>query len=66
MYITYHLNVPLPEDDKTFDFFHSDLNEEIRDYLVNNGLMQKSYKMFASNYYLFIYLDNGDRVDVKR
>jgi hypothetical protein len=64
MYITYHEEISIG-DKEVIDFPHGCLDITIKVYLENKGISQANYKVRSNGYYLFIYLDNGDRVDVK-
>ena len=64
MHITYHVNVQL--DMNATYFPHSCLAKEIQDFIEGRNVRAKEYLLVKSNgYYLFIYLLNGDRIDVE-
>lgn len=63
MYITYHREVEL--NGKTIKFPHNCLAKEIQDFIELKTAKQYFYEVKTSNSYLFIYLINGDRVDVQ-
>lgn len=62
MYITYHKEVTLDKDATYFP--HSCLSKEIQDFIEEKKVKASSYLVATNGYYLFIYLCNGDRIDV--
>jgi len=64
MYITYHEEIERPEGVDN-NMPHMALNTDIRNYLEERGVAKRSYYTKMNGYYLFIYLFNGDRIDVK-
>lgn len=64
MYITYHLQIEKPSD-VTNTIPHEVLNKEIQDFLKERNCIQKHYYFFDNGFYFFIYLENGNRVDVE-
>lgn len=62
MYITYHQSCDAPESHIEMPFYT--LAPEIQDKLKEWNVKQPEYKVGCNGYYLFIALDNGDRVDV--
>ena len=63
MYITYHKEVAKPESlESTIP--HLVLNEEIQEFLIKRGILQIEYYFHFNGHFTFIYLDNGDRIDV--
>lgn len=63
MYITYHKEVSIEKE--LADFPHDCLDKEIRVFLLEMDVAQATYKVSSNGYYLFIYLNNGDRVDCR-
>ena len=61
MLITYHKYIEKPNDLKVINYLV--LNNEIRDFLKERKCVQETYFFDSNNYYFFIYLDNGDRID---
>lgn len=65
MNITYHTNVP-KKDSITSVVPHTILNEEIHKFIRELDLpFQRYYYYFNNAIYFFIYLNNGDRIDVE-
>lgn len=62
MYITYHKSIQPVGDESLIP--HEILNEELREFIESKGLKQDHYAFHDNGMYFFIYLDNGDRVDV--
>lgn len=64
MDITYHKEVSKPESlESTIP--HSILNEEIQGFIKDRiGIPQIDYYCDFNGHFTFIYLDNGDRIDV--
>jgi hypothetical protein len=63
MNITYHQQISL---DKEATYFpHSCLNKSIQDFIEERKVKEKMYLTSSNGYYLFIYLLNGDRIDVQ-
>lgn len=64
MYITYHKEITKPEEVTAF-IPHICLHYNIQSFIEENNCAQKDGYYFDSNgFYMFIYLDNGDRIDV--
>lgn len=62
MYITYHKELVVP--DKATLIAHCALSREIQDYIREANVLQSFYHINGNGYSLFIYLNNGDRIDV--
>lgn len=62
MYITYHEQILLNKKAKHLS--HVFLNEEIQDFIEERKVKQTSYEVLDNGCFLFIYLINGDRIDV--
>lgn len=60
--ITYHEGISPKENEIVFP--HAMLDREIRDFLLEQDVYQDTYLVSSNDYFLFIYLRNGDRVDV--
>jgi hypothetical protein len=63
MYLTYHKEVTSLKD--TMSMPMEALNQDIIDFMVKNNCLQSRYNVRSNGYAMFIYLDNGDRVDVQ-
>ena len=65
LYITHHLDIAA--DDRAIDFPHRMLNSIVQEFIfdLHNGSYSDFYKVYCNGYYLFIYLSNGNRVDVQ-
>jgi len=63
MYITYHIEVSVREGviNMPIEVLHPDIVE----FLSKHECLQSQYLVWSSGYNLFIYLNNGDRVDVQ-
>ena len=64
MKFTYHKNVPKPEEVQSTWVWEM-LSEELKTFLTDKNQIQNRYFFEDNGYYVFIYLSNGDRVDVK-
>lgn len=62
MYITYHKDISQPEGLGLYPF--ACMNKELQAKLIEWDVKQTSYAIDYNAWYLFIYLKNGDRVDV--
>lgn len=62
MYITYHKSVECPEGLSSIP--HQLLCSAVQKFITENNCLQKFYKVKSNSYYFFIYLNNGDRIDV--
>ena len=63
-YITYHQSVKRPEDvQNTIPYVL--LAKFIQDKLIEFNCVQKAYYFSDNGFYWFLYLDNGDRVDIQ-
>lgn len=61
--ITYHKEVPYKGvNEPTLP--HCILDDKLKTYLENKEVKQDSYHFHDNGFYFFIYLNNGDRVDV--
>lgn len=65
MYITYHKEIDKPVGIIIQNLPHIVLDDKIRQFIEERGVKQDNYYFKSNNYYMFIYLDNGDRVDVQ-
>ena len=63
MTITYHQEVERP-DKVTNTIPHEILSEELKDFLKESNVVQKKYYFYDNGFFFFLYLDNGDRVDI--
>lgn len=63
MYITYHQQIIL--DPKANYFPHCCLHNSIQAFIEEKKVKAKTYLVTTNGYYLFIYLLNGDRIDVQ-
>lgn len=63
MYITYHQSIERKEEICNQIPF-SILSKEIQDKLTEWNVVQKAYYFDHNGFYSFLYLDNGDRVDI--
>jgi hypothetical protein len=63
MYITYHQQITL--DPKAEYFPHLCLHRDIQKFIEDHKVKAKTYLVTTNGYYLFIYLTNGDRIDVE-
>ena len=63
MYITYHKEIALPES-VTEEIAHKLLCSEVLDYLKARDIHQTNYYFHRGNVLYFLYLDNGDRIDI--
>lgn len=61
--ITYHYDVPKTDNIES-TISHEVLSLELKEYLERKGVQQERYYFDDNGYYFFIYLNNGDRVDV--
>ena len=61
MKITYHKYIETPKNLRVINSLV--LNNEIRDFLKQKNCVQQTYFFDSNNFYFFIYLDNGDRID---
>ena len=61
MKITYHKYIETLNDLPIIN--HLVLNKEITDFLEERKCVQQTYYFKENNFYFFIYLDNGDRID---
>lgn len=65
MYITYHKELTRPKKVNSF-IPHQCLNEDIQKFIKEHNCQQvDGYYVDNNGFYFFIYLDNGDRIDVK-
>ncbi len=63
MYITYHKEVELK--DLTLPLIqHHMLHPDIQAKLAEFDINQSAYVIDSNGYYTFLYLDNGDRIDI--
>lgn len=62
MIITYHEDISV--NGNTILFPHSCLNKEIQLFLSERNIFQSFYNVKSNSNFLFIYLDNGNRIDV--
>ena len=62
MHITYHKDVQ-PEGGE-ISINHCILNKEIQDFIKDADAIQFYYQYDCNGYYTFLYLDNGDRIDI--
>jgi hypothetical protein len=63
MKFTYHKNVPKPDDVQSTWYWEM-LSEELKSFLTDKNQVQDRYFFEDNGYYVFIYLSNGDRVDI--
>jgi len=63
MYITYHQQIKKTDDVKN-TIPHKVLCNELKDKLKEWKVEQERYYFFDNGFYWFLYLDNGDRVDM--
>jgi hypothetical protein len=64
MYITYHQQIIKPSKiTNTIPLVI--LCKELQDKLKEWNVIQKRYFFFDNGFYWFLYLDNGDRVDIE-
>jgi len=64
MYTTYHEAIAKP-DDVTSTIPHAVLADEIKAELQQWSVKEAAYFYDWNGYYFFLYLSNGDRIDVK-
>jgi hypothetical protein len=64
MFITYHQEVNRKES-ITSRIYHECLHPRIQEYLETKGIKQPMYYINSNNWNTFLYLDNGDRVDIE-
>lgn len=64
VFITYHKEVEKPSDVKSLVPFGI-LDKHIKSYLEERDLYQEDYYIDYNAWYCFIYLENGDRIDVE-
>jgi hypothetical protein len=64
MYITYHVNVPRDTKKVKTSIPHNVLNSVIQSFIIDRGIKQELYFIDCNGYYTFLYLDNGDRIDI--
>ena len=62
MHITYHQNTQPKGGEISIN--HCILNKEIQDFIKDTNATQLSYIYDCNGYYTFIYLKNGDRIDI--
>lgn len=62
MYITYHRLCSF--EGKTIKIPHNCLSNEIQQFIENNEVVQEEYVVGCNAFYMFISLNNGDRIDV--
>ena len=62
-HITYHYAIPKAED-VTSTIRHEILNEELQVFIEGRGEKQEQYFFFDNGFFWFLYLDNGNRIDV--
>lgn len=62
MLITYHKEISPKGNEIRFPF--DGFDEEIRSYLCKKLYLQEEYFISYNGYFLFIYLINGDRIDI--
>lgn len=64
MNITYHKEVTTKHTDLGY-IPHELLHPNIKAYIETLDVKQAIYQITCNGYYFFIYLDNGDRIDVE-
>lgn len=63
MKITYHKDLSFSGN--MFKVPHSVLNKEIQNFINEHVASQLEYLCSSNGFYFFIYLGNGDRIDVQ-
>lgn len=63
--ITYHKEIQLVGTN-WINIPHQHLSNEIKSFIEDRNVKQDVYSVSANNWYLFIYLSNGDRIDVQK
>lgn len=63
MTITYHKDIPV--DNHLTRVPHIMLDKKIRKFIKDKNVKQDTYPVKANPYWFFIYLDNGDRIDIQ-
>jgi hypothetical protein len=64
MYITYHKEIERPNHVNN-KISHDVLSTELKKFIIEKDAEQQSYFFNDNGFYFFIYLDNGDRIDVE-
>jgi hypothetical protein len=64
MYITYHKDVVSPGIPVPY-IPHNVLDKDIKEFILEKDVEQKSYEIRSNETHCFIYLNNGDRIDVQ-
>ena len=64
MYITYHRNIIKPTEIKN-TIPHIILNKEVQDKLKEVNAVQTEYFFLNNEFYCFLYLNNGNRLDIE-
>jgi phenolic acid decarboxylase len=68
MHITYHKQIP--KDDEVVNTIpHEILCDEVKEFIreqqkIRGKIEQKRYYFFDNGWFWFLYLDNGDRIDI--
>lgn len=64
MYITYHEQLAKPES--VISFISAKLlSQDVVEFLNERNIHQDRYYFKDNGYYVFIYLENGDRIDIQ-